>query len=287
MSLLPLLSILKTPLNDFVIVSDNARSHASQISVVPCKSRQLAQERRDERRWSSMPADSPKPRSALTNLAEVDKVGTNNSNLDAIESTSSQHSRPVRPNLTSPLIKPVRQVSIKHLQTEKLPCLPKSGHRRTVEKSGSNRRLRLTRQGSREFVCKQGDDVGSESKTISLKVSSDDLKAILASGTGNCGPLRIPVRQRSIKGIECAVPGKDIDKLSGNKEMQQLVKENKTRSSHSLEGADLFHQQKLSNSPKFKRKTITSTMHTLFETPSREASIVPSSKLSVSALVCV
>lgn len=268
-------TILKASLDDFVIVCDDARSHSCQISIVPCQRRQLAQERRDERRWLSIPGDVPKSRPTSNNKGEEEKVGKDSSSCDTKESSSSNWSRPARFSLASSLVKPVRQVSIKQLQTEKLPSLPKSGQRRTLEKSGSNRRLRLSRQGSREFVCKQGDDKVSQSRKISLKVSCQDLNTILAGGAGSNGPLRIPVRQRSVKGIDCSNHGKERDVGTGNKEVQQLSKENNILKPDLLSVSDSTSAREHSTSPKFKRKSLNSTAYLLFESPSRKVSIVP------------
>lgn len=261
MNCLPLQSILNAPLNEFALVCDDARSHADRIAVVPCQRRQLAHERRDERRWLSIPGDATKSRSTNIHHDDEEKEGKENSSVDTKASSLSVGPRPARPSLASPLVKPVRQVSIKHLQTDKLPRPPKSGQRRTLEKSGSNRRLRLNRQGSREFVCKQGDDLAFQSRKVSLKVSCQDLNTILAGGSGGSGPLRIPVRQRSVKGIDCSNIGKEIDAVPGNKEGQQLSKESK------LGVSDPTRPRDQSRSPKFKRKGFNSTRFVLFETP--------------------
>jgi hypothetical protein len=232
----------------------------------------MAYDRRDERRWLSMPGDAPKARSTNISNEAVEKAGRISPSFDTKGSTSSLRPRLARPSLASPLVKPVRQVSIKHLQTGKLPSLPKSGQRRTLEKSGSNRRLRLSRQGSREFVCKKGNDDVSQSKKISLKVSCQDLNTILAGGTGGSGPLRIPVRQRSIKGINCNGAEIELD-VTGKDEMQQL--ESRVRKPHLLGVSDSTNLRDHSKSPIFKRKSFNSPRCVAFENVSREASILP------------
>ncbi|GAX25782.1 hypothetical protein FisN_8Hh315 [Fistulifera solaris] len=273
MSLLPLHSILETSLSDLEIACDNARSHSRRISVVQCQRRPMAYERRDERRWLSIPGNVPKARPTnISNEAE-EKAGRISPSFETKDSTSSPRPRLSRPSLASPLVKPVRQLSIKHLQTEKLPSLPKSGQRRTLEKSGSNRRLRLSRQGSREFVCKNGTDDVSHLKKISLKVSCQDLNTILAGGTGGSGPLRIPVRQRSIRGINCNPAEIELDVVKGKDENQQL--ESKVRKPHLLGVSDSTNLRDHSKSPIFKRKSFNSPRCLALENVSREASIVP------------